>query len=311
MAEVVAIVLNFRLAAATLRVVEQLAACGHAATTTLVIENGSGDGSPERLRAGLAGRERCELLVFDENLGYCGAINRGLARARALGAEMVLLLNNDVVLEDGFLAPLVACLEHDPSLAGVTPTIVTPEGRVWSEGGEVRVRPNLVTLRRQGRAPTPRDAGPEAVGFLTGACVLYRLADLAAIGDLDEAYFMYWEDVDLGARLRARGRTLLWLPWVRVVHEASSSSGGGRSPLRKYMSAVNTVRWLRAHGSMRTWCAFWFFDVALLPLSFFGGTSARAAWAKLRGIRDGLRGHRVTRQDVDRHLRPSSGVPVP
>ncbi|MBI5850559.1 MAG: glycosyltransferase family 2 protein [Planctomycetes bacterium] len=310
MAEVVAIVLNFRLADATLRVVDQLARCGHA-TTVIVIENGSGDDSVNKLRAGLAGLSRCELMVFAENLGYCGAINRGLTRARELGAEHVLLLNNDVQLSDGFLAPLVGCLVNDPTLAGVAPTIVTPDGKVWSEGGDVRARPNLVALRNQGREPSPTTSGPQAVAFLTGACVLYRLADLAAIGDLDEAYFMYWEDVDLGARLRARGRKLLWWPWVRIVHEASSSSGGGRSPLRKYMSAVNTVRWLRDHGRATEWAAFCVFDVLLLPLTFLSGTRARAAWAKLRGTWDGFRGHRVTRADVERYLGTARIGPEP
>lgn len=302
MVEVVAIVLNFRLAEDTLRVVEDLRSCGVEDLHVLVLDNGSGDGSAERLRVALEGRDRHELLAFAENLGYCAAMNRGIARARELGADSVLFLNNDVRLPAGFLKVLRDCLRNDPSLAAVTPTIVTPDGRAWSEGGEVRARPNLVSLRNQGREPTPTDAGPAEVPFVVGACALYRLGDLAAIGDLDEDYFMYWEDVDLGARLRAKGRRLVWFPWVRVEHAASASSGGGRSPLRKYMSAVNSVRWLRAHGRPRDWLAFAFFDIAMLPLTFLSGTGAKAAFAKLRGIWVGLRGGRVTRADVDRYL---------
>ena len=308
MVEVAAIVLNYRLVEATLRVVEDLVASGHEGLRVITLDNGSGDGSAERLSSEVGARPRHEVLAFPDNLGYCAAINRGLARARELGAEFALLLNNDVRLPGGFLRTLVSCLENDPSLAAVGPTIVTPDGRSWSEGGEVRARPNLVSLRNQGGVPARIDAGPRAVGFLPGACVLYRLADLLAIGDLDEDYFMYWEDVDLGARMRAAGRRLVWFPWVRVEHAASSSSGGGRSPLRKYMSAVNTVRWLRAHGRMRHWLAFAVFDLLLFPLTFLSGTSAPAAWAKLRGTWVGLRGGRVTRADVDRYLGRARGA---
>src|SRR5690606_34482302 len=118
--------------------------------------------------------------------------NLALRAARAAGAEHALLLNNDCRVPPDFLAPLVAALDADRSLAGVAPTIVTPDGRAWSEGGVVRARANLVVLRGQGREPAPRTHGPEACEFLPGACVLYRLADLAAVGDLDESYFMYW-----------------------------------------------------------------------------------------------------------------------
>jgi GT2 family glycosyltransferase len=298
-AEVVALILNFRHPESTLAVVADLARGGCSDVGVVVLDNSGG--SPE-LRTALEGRPGHELIAFQRNLGYCAAMNRGIARARELGASFVLFLNDDVRLPPEFLRPLRDALANDSSLAAVGPTIVTPNGRAWSQGGEVRLRPNLVTLRNQGGEPAPLDSGPEAVGFLPGACALYRLADLAALGDLDEDYFMYWEDVDLGARLRARERGVVWLPWIRVTHAASSSSGGGRSPLRKYMSAVNTVRWLRAHGRARDWFAFVLFEIVLFPLTFVSGTSPRAAWAKLVGTLAGLRGARVTASDVERWL---------
>ncbi len=305
---VAAIVLNFRLAAATLRVVEDLRACGFAGLETIVVENGSGDGSAERLRSAWSPDDPAiTLITRDENLGYCGGVNLGLAEARQRGATYALLLNNDCRVPPGFLGPLVDALDADPSLAAVSPTVVTPDGRAWCEGGFVRSRPNLVVLRGQGQAPAPITHGPETCEFLPGACVLYRLADLASVGDLDESYFMYWEDVDLGARLRAAGRRLVWLPWQRVVHEPSGSSGGGRSPLRKFMSAANTVRYLRQHGTLRLWLAFWCFDVLLSPLAFLSGTPWRAVVAKARGLAVGLSGRPIDRSDVDRYARSTGG----
>jgi hypothetical protein len=304
-AEVLAIVLNWRQCDATLSVLADLRACGSGDLAILLIDNGSGDGSAERLRA--AAGDAVELLAFADNLGYCAAMNRGLARARERGSEFALFLNNDVRLPQGFLEPLRQVLSNDPSVACVGPTVLDPRGRVWSEGGGVGFRPNLVFLHGQGGVPAPRTHGPEAVEFMPGACALFRVADLVAVGGLDEGYFMYWEDADLGCRLRARGKKIVWLPWVSVVHDASLSSGGGRSPLRKYMCAVNTVRFLRTHGTPRLWLAFALLDCLSWPLTLLSGTGLRAALAKGRGLVAGIFGHRVSAADVRRfHPDPAS-----
>ncbi len=296
---VVGVLLNWRQPELTLQCMTDIADCGEAALSLLVIDNGSGDGSSARLAAGPGD---FTLLSLESNVGYCAAINRGLAWARERDAEFVLLLNNDLRLQPGFLAPMVRVLRNDPGIACVGPTMLRTDGRAWCQGGALAFHPNMLRLRGLGEEPAPLDAGPEAVDFMPGACALYRLSALADVGDLDESYFMYWEDVDLGQRLRDRGWTVLWLPWVRVVHASSASSGGGRSPMRKYMSGVNSVHYLRRHGRPRDWLAFAVFEVVLWPLTWVGGTGWAAMMAKARGILAGIRGQRVTARDVERYL---------
>ncbi len=292
---VVALVLNWRMAAATLNCVADLRAGGYQNLKILVLDNGSGAEQEELLRR----VEGAESMLLGETLGYCVAMNRGIAWAEEQGAEHVLFLNNDVRMPDRFLGSLVEVLRNDATLAAVGPTILSPNGKVWAEGAHMRFRPNLVQLDHHGHAPVDVSTGPYAADFLPGACVLYRLADLKATGGLDESYFMYFEDADLGKRLRDRGRKLLWLPWVRVVHDASASSGGGRTPLRKYMMAANCVRYLRRHGSLRLWLAFVVFELCGWPFAFlFSGM--RAGWAKMMGVIDGLLGHQVGAADVHR-----------
>ncbi|MCA8942279.1 MAG: glycosyltransferase family 2 protein [Planctomycetes bacterium] len=296
----VALVLNWRLPTETLRVLEDLRALEQPGLHTLLIDNGSGDDSAQRLQVAAEFDPNTDCLVFERNLGYCAALNRGIAWAAERGAEFVLFLNNDVRIPAGSLSPLVDVLENDPAVGAVGPTIVDTDGRAWSQGGGVAFRPNLVYLRNQGGEPAPRTAGPEEVEFLPGACALFRLDSLQRAGGLDEDYFMYWEDVDLGHRLRAVGQKSVWLPWVSIVHDPSRSSGGGRSPLRKYMMGVNTVRYLRRYGTWSSWAAFLLFECLLWPLAFVSGTGVRGAMAKGRGIVAGLLGHRITAADVDR-----------
>lgn len=298
-----AIVLNWRLADVTLECLADLRACGYP-LECLVIDNGSGDGSAERFDREAEG---AEVLALAENLGYCAAVNRGVAWARERGVELVLFVNNDMRLPVGFLDPMVEVLANDPTVAGVTPTILRDDGRVWCQGGAIAFHPNMLKLRGEGEDPAPTSEGPLAVDFLTGACALYRLSDLAAVDDLDESYFMYWEDVDLGRRLRNLGKKLIWLPWVRTTHLSSASSGGGRSAMRKYMTALNSVRYLKAHGTATQWCAFLVFDVLLWPVTWIGGTGLAATLAKGRGILAGLLGRRVTVDDVRRFTAARTG----
>ncbi len=290
--------LNWRQSAATVQVLEDLRSVGYPELAVLVMDNGSGDDSAEVLRAAIAAEE---LQVFAENLGYCAAMNRGIAWAETQGADYLLFLNNDMRLPAGFLQPLVQVLDNDASLSCVGPTILDGQGKVWSQGGRVGFHPNALWLCGQGGEASPEDAGPEAVDFMPGACALYRMADLRELGGLDENYFMYVEDVDLGLRIKEKGKQVLWLPWVRVVHAASLSSGGGRTPLRKYMSAVNSLRLLRRHGGAKTWAAFLIYDLLLWPFTLLSGEVA-ASWAKARGICAGLLGRKLDARVVERFV---------
>ncbi|MBL8749617.1 MAG: glycosyltransferase family 2 protein [Planctomycetes bacterium] len=300
------LVLNWRRADLTLQCLADVLAVDDVPLEVLVIDNGSGDegaaGLERRIAALAREPHRTAFVALPQNLGFAGGMNVGLRWAAERGLPFALVLNNDVRLPRDFLRPLVSVLANDPGVAAVGPTVLRGDGRVWAEGGRVALAPNVLRLGGHGRVPKPRESGPEAVQFLPGACVLFRVSAVMDVGAFDEAYFMYWEDVDLCDRLRERGSRIVWLPWVRVVHDSGRSSGGNRSPLRKFFMACNEVRYLRRRGSLFLWCAFALFDVVLWPLSLFSGP--RAAWAKLRGTFAGLRGHRASAADVARFLGP-------
>ena len=296
---IAALILNWRQPALTIQCLRDLLATGHLGLSVLVMDNGSGDDSVAQLRSAIASAGACvELAEFAQNLGFATAMNRGLDWAKAQQAEFVLVLNNDLRLPQDFLAPLWRTLRNHERLAAVAPTVLYPDGTVWAQGGSLGFFPNTLRLCGHGRAPQPTSSGPEARDFLAGACVLFRRADLEAVGGFDGRYFLYWEDVDLCRRLRANGRTLLWLPWVRVTHASGASSGGARSPLRKYLMAKNCVRYLRSHGTLAQWAALLVLDVGLLPVLLI--LQPRSGFAKLSGLCAGLLGRSSSERDVER-----------
>jgi len=302
--DVRALVLNFRGAEMTMQVVRDLLANDDVRISVVVLDNASGPDEVQQLERAVAaldpGQHELRVQAFEQNLGFAAAMSRGLREAGEQGYAHCLICNNDLRLPPDCVRPLLDVLRNDARVAAVAPTIVNPDGTVWAEGGEVGFTSNALRLRRQGKQPTATDKGPEDVDFLTGAFVLLRVDAALAVGAFPDDYFMYWEDVALSHALRRAGHGVVWIPWVRVEHLGGQSSGGGRSPLRKFLMACNAVRFLKAHGTATTWLAWLLFDLLLWPLTLL--TSPTAAFAKLRGTWLGLAGYTASAADVRRYL---------
>jgi GT2 family glycosyltransferase len=168
---------------------------------------------------------------------------------------------------------------------------------VWSAGGTLTWRENLSTLRGFERHDGPRWRESMDVDYIVGCAMLVRGEALEELGFFAVEYFAYMEDVDLCLRARRAGWEVHLVGEVAALHTPSSATGGGYSPRRKYMNAVNSVAFLRRHGRAVHWLRFWFFDVASLPLvwaiAVFRGRG-KAVLAKGWGLLDGLRGRTVT-----------------
>jgi GT2 family glycosyltransferase len=218
-----AVVVNYRCAAATLACVASLRA--HAPEVVIVVvENGSGDDSLQRLRAGLPEVGCCELLVAATNLGFGGGCNLGIAHALAGHRELrhVLLLNPDAVAMPGFLDELLATAARHPRAGIVGGTVVSLDGaRVLYENG--RYRPWTLT---RSHVPAPRGQQEFPTTFVTGALMLIDAGLLRAGLRFDPAFFLYGEDLDLCCEVRARGREL-WVNRRAVVRHAGGGSQHG------------------------------------------------------------------------------------
>jgi GT2 family glycosyltransferase len=276
------VVLSWNGAALTLDTLRSLEAC-HVPESwrlrTLVVDNASTDGSPERVREAFPG---VELLVLAENRRFAGGNNEGLRRALDGGADAVMLLNNDVVADPKLIEKLLAALDEQPQAGAAAPLIyfAPPTDRIWYGGG--RCRPWLAHSSHRGLRT--RDHGQyrsiEDTGYLTGCCLLATAEAWRKVGLLDERYFIYAEDADWCLRARAAGFRLLFVPTARLWHRVSASSanatgGGAMNAWKVYQRLrANVTLWARhTHGLARiTW----------LP-ALLAQQMALAAWLLARG----------------------------
>jgi N-acetylglucosaminyl-diphospho-decaprenol L-rhamnosyltransferase len=179
----------------------------------LVVDNASSDDTVDAVRTRWAG---VRLIEAGANLGFARANNLGF---RQSFGELVLLLNGDTLVPRGAVDMLVAAIDARPNVAVVGPRLVDAHGRAELSFG--RMMSPLNELRQQWRARgnierlTSRE---REVDWVSGACLLVRRADAEAVGLMDERFFMYTEDVDFCAAIRARGRRILFMPAAQIVH---------------------------------------------------------------------------------------------
>ncbi|MFT7465616.1 MAG: GT2 family glycosyltransferase, partial [Pseudohongiellaceae bacterium] len=177
---------------------------------------------------------------------------------------------------------------------------------VWARGGTVSPGLNVTQLVGHGEAHVAATAKTSDVDYLPGTCLLISRKAWGVVGGLDERFFCYLEDADWGVRFHEAGLATVVVPAAVAYHGLSSSTGGGYSAGRKYMTGVNSVHFLRKHGDWRGWAGLLLFDLMLWPLAWARALlsgRASAAWAKLRGVFDGLRGVQVDASVAARYAR--------
>jgi GT2 family glycosyltransferase len=206
----------------------------------IVVDNGSIDGSPDAVEAAFPA---AVVIRMGMNAGFSGGVNAGIEAAIERGAEAVLLLNNDMVVEPGFLGPLVAAA-LEPGVAAACSQILfaDPPDRVWYAGA--RFRPRRGHHGRNigfGEAPLLASADPYRVDCACGGAMLMSRAAIAEVGLFDEELFAYREDLDWSLRASGLGRQVVVVPASVVRHRVSASTGGESSPTSLYYDLRNLL----------------------------------------------------------------------
>lgn len=223
-----------------------------------VVDNGSGDGSAEKLRAALPG---ANVIALPENLGFGGGMNRGIfAGSRAL----VMIQNSDAQPVGDAFAVLAERMDRDPRLGAIVPAVREPGGSFEEHHRREPPAWRLVADLLPGLwrlSPPPPRCPPEQVDWLVSNCAtLARRTALDSVGGFDPGYFLGWEEWDITRRFAAKGWRVAFEPGAVITHLGAASApregalraGHGRRSVLYHLRKWHGPLW---YGAGRVACA--------------------------------------------------------
>jgi GT2 family glycosyltransferase len=203
---------------------------GDPAVEVIVVDAASADGTPAMVPVEFP---HAHLIASPDNLGYTRGNNLGLRAARG---NSLLILNPDTEVLGDALARMQAYLAEHPRVGAVGPRLEYPDGTVQSsrrrfptlgtaffESTWIKHRMPRSWRRHYFVEDVPLDA-TTAVDWVVGAALMVRREAWRQVGDFDEGFFMYSEELDWQRRLKAAGWEVVYLPDARVVHHIGQSA---------------------------------------------------------------------------------------
>lgn len=250
----------------------------------IVVDNGSTDDTPRIVR--LYGNQ-VRLVDTGANLGFARAAN--LALALSVG-DYILLLNPDTRFENDVIGTLVRFLDERPDAGAAGPRIVDSDGRLAqfaarrfpsasvtlaTELGLRRLFPRALWMGRGGSVIDPDWQTPAAVPCLTGAALMVRRVTFDRVGGLDDSMPMYFEDLDMCARIEGGGSSLYYVPEAVLLHRGARSTE--LSPFRGVLRAAEFghAPWLY----LRRYRGHW--DAGLFTVAIAAGSIFRLVLAQI------------------------------
>jgi GT2 family glycosyltransferase len=261
----------------------------------IIVDNGSVDGSGDLIEKSFP---NCIVLKSATNKGFTGGNNIGMEFALQHGYEFIMMLNNDVVVEPNFLEPLIARLVQNPTIGAVQPLIYFHHDRniIWNAGSTYNTLLGIYNTPDYNK----KDSGHQfknkskKIDWITGCAFMIRASVLNNVGLLREAFFMYYEDVDLSFRIKSAGYQLDYVPNSVIYHIAGMSlktkekgKEGFVSPKVHYLNVRNRIWCLKeqtpvwALPTVTLFNTFYFFCIGFYFI-------LRARWQKLLALKNGI-----------------------
>lgn len=235
------ITVNYNHSDVTCQMLESLFQITYSNIEVIVIDNGSPDDTP------IVIKEQFPQVTYIEtgkNLGFAGANNLGIIQSKG---KYILLLNNDTIVPPGFLEPLVAKMESDPLIGAVSPKI-----KLFFHPGMLQYTGitgiNPYTGRSFSRALYKMDTGQFEQDIVTayahGAAMMVSRNVLKEVGLMCTTYFLYYEELDLGYRIRQAGYRIYYVHNSEIFHKESISTGK-HSPQKTYYLNRSRLLYMR------------------------------------------------------------------
>jgi len=199
-------------------------------------------------------------------MGFSGGYNTGMRYALNHGADYVMIINNDTIVDPNLLKEFLLVVKTDPKIGLIGAKIYFAKGHefhkerytehesgkvFWYAGGGFDWN-NAVSYHRgvdevdHGQYDTT-----EETGFVTGCCMFLTRDVLEKAGFLDDNYFLYYEDANLNQRIKQAGYKVMYAPKAILWHVNAASSGGSGSKLHDYFITRNRMLFGMKYGNIR------------------------------------------------------------
>lgn len=176
-------------------------------------------------------------ICLPENRGFSAGVNAGIQEALVRNMSSLLIINNDARIDGTNVKILKAKLEK-AGVGAVAPVVLNTDGTIQTTGASLSHRWLSINENSDGAS----------VDYLTFACVFVAAHTFRTVGLLDERFFMYWEDVDFGLRVKEAGLDLIIARNAVATHQLSASRKLAGNRLDLYSAfglGVFAVKWPR------------------------------------------------------------------
>lgn len=188
----------------------------------LLVDNASPDGGGELISQSYP---QHEFIANAENLGFARGCNVGIRHALEHGADYVLLLNGDMLVEPDFLEPMVEIMEKDPKAGLASGKILSLRSNkeIWYAGGRIDLWRGKLVVDQYKKPDVLPKSPPIPTRFCTGAMMLIPRHILTQVGLLPEEYFFGVEEWDYSLNVMRHGYHLYFVPEAVAYHYATGS----------------------------------------------------------------------------------------
>ncbi len=233
--------INYDHAEITCKMLESLTKISYPNLEVIIIDNGSPNEDPSIIK------KRFPEITFietGENLGFAGGNNLGICMSKG---KYILLLNNDTIVTPGFLEPLVAKMEANPTIGAVSPKIrFYFKPQLIQFAGLTNINP--YTVRSKGLGYGEEDKGQyeedQVSAYAHGAAMMVSREMVEKVGLMSLAFFLYYEELDWGYRIRQAGYTIYYVHNSLIYHMESVSTGS-QSPFKTYYMNRSRILYMR------------------------------------------------------------------
>jgi len=214
----------------------------------IVVDNKSSQDDINRLEGGIKAfnNENIVLIKNTSNNGFSSGNNIGINYALDDGAEYILLLNNDTIIDDKAISVL---LNNVNNLQVSVPKMYYYDNpnTIWYAGGKIQWNLGKTIHLGENGIDNKETNKAKFVDFATGCCILLTKGIIEKVGLLDETFFMYGEDLDYSIRLANNNIKIYYVPEAKIWHKVGKS-GGMKSKMGIYYGNRNRLYLMKKYN---------------------------------------------------------------